>query len=295
MYLVANRLRVVKVAKTFKDLGGLDFAKVFEEVDPQMAVARRLCNVANHLTPLLYATNACVSYLLTGRGEEYWSSFAEYVINSGKQVSNYLEVVELVKEFVSSSRYHVLARAIKLSRLSKLLRCKALKEFEDPNLRFINDPTTFLRTLTECLGSSKDSKTVLFATKMYYYGVRACLGRDLTLPESTSIPVDRRVAYLAYTSGMVEVGGSGLSKEEVINSLMRRPKLVRDVWNDVARLSNIPPLHLDAPLWVVGRYVKPGATVEGVVKEVSELVGSRLPTYKIELLVKELLYKILRG
>ena len=290
MYLSISELRVAKVAKAFKEAGSLNFAKVFEEVDPQMGVARKLCGVAGALTPLLLAINACVSYLLTGRGEEYWSSFARYVASVRSYPRNYLEVIELVKDFVSRSRYHARGRVAKLSRLSKLLKCRVLSKFEDPNLEFIRDPRTLLKTLVGCLGSSEYSKTLVFAVKMYYYGIKACYGKNMVLPRSIKIPVDRRIAYLTYTSGMVEVGDE-VGREDIIETLMKRSRIVRLAWDRVSALSEIPPLHLDAPLWIIGRYVKPEVKVGEVVRAVNELIRGRLPRRKVELVVKELLYK----
>ncbi|MCD6428681.1 MAG: N-glycosylase/DNA lyase [Desulfurococcales archaeon] len=289
--MIVSELRISRVAEAFRVAGGLKFAKAFEEADPQMKAAQKLCSVSSYLTPLLLAINACVSYVLAGRGEEYWSSFADYVASAGRCPSTYLEVTELVKEFVSESKYHRLARAAKLSRLSKLARCSALKRFEDPHAEFVTNPRSLLRVLTDCLKSSGHAKTVVFAVKMYYYGVKACLGIDLVLPDEVEVPVDRRVAYLAYTSGMLEVSG-GTSREEVIRKLMVQAEVVRLVWDRVAKLSGIPPLHLDAPLWIIGRYVGLGKSVEDVIEEVEELLGGRVPRDKLELVVRELLHRL---
>ena len=289
--MIISELRVARVAEAFKEAGGLKFAKAFEEADPQMEAAERLCSVSGYLTPLLLAINACVSYVLAGRGEEYWSSFADFIASVGRKPSNYLEVTKLVKKFVSESKHHGLARAAKLSRLSKLTGCSALRRFKNPHTEFIEDPRLLLRTLTKCLRSSQYAKTVVFAVKMYYYGVKACIGIDIVLPKEIKVPVDRRVAYLTYTSGMVEVSG-GSSKEEVIRKLMARAGIVRLVWDKVAELSNIPPLHLDAPLWVIGRYVGLGRSIEDVIDEIDELLGGRVLRDKLELVVRELAYRL---
>ena len=288
--MIISELRIARVAEAFKEAGGLKFAKAFEEADPQMGAAERLCSVSGYLTPLLLAINACVSYVLAGRGEEYWSSFADFIASAGRKPSNYLEVTKLVKEFVSESKHHGLARAAKLGRLSKLAGCSALRRFENPHTEFIRDPRSLLRALAECLKSSVHAKTVVFAVKMYYYGVKACSGIDMVLPKEIKVPVDRRVTYLTYTSGMIEVSG-GSSREEIIRKLMARAEVVRLVWDKVAELSNIPPLHLDAPLWIIGRYVGLRRSIEDVVDGIDELLGGRVPRKGLELVVKELLYK----
>ncbi len=290
--MIINELRIAKVAEAFKEAGGLKFAKAFEEADPQMRVAEGLCSTAGHLTPLLLAINACVSYVLAGKGEECWSSFADFIASAGRQLSNYLELTELVRGFVSKSKHHRLARAAKLSRLSKLTGCSALRKFESPYIEFIENPRSLLRTLAECLRSSEYAKTVVFAVKMYYYGVKACLGVDIVLPKEIKVPVDRRVAYLAYTSGIVEVSSDDLGREEVIRKLMARAEVVRLAWDRVAELSSIPPLHLDAPLWVIGRYVGLGKSVEDIVDGIDKLLGGRVPENKLELVVRELLHKL---
>jgi len=289
--LIINELRIARVAEAFKEAGGLGFAKAFEEADPQMKAAEKLCGTSGSLTPLLLAINACVSYVLAGRGEEYWNSFADFIASAGKLPNSYLDVIELVMEFVSKSKYHGLAKAAKLSRLSKLLRCSALRRFEDPRAEFTKDPRSLLRALAECLRSSEYAKTVVFAVKMYYYGFKACLRADMVLPKEIKVPVDRRVAYLTYTSGMLEVSGD-LSREEIIRKLMSHAEAVRFVWDRVAELSDIPPLHLDAPLWIIGRYAGLGRSIEEVIDGVAKLLGNRLPRDKLELVVGELLYRL---
>lgn len=289
--MIISELRIARVAEAFKEAGGLKFAKAFEEADPQLRAAERLCSVTRYLTPLLLAINACVSYVLTGRGEKYWSSFTDFIASAGRKPSNYLELTKLVKEFVSKSKHHRLARAAKLSRLGKLTGCSALRRFENPHIEFIRDPRSLLEAFAKCLRSSEHAKTVVFAVKMYYYGVKACLGIDMVLPREIKVPVDRRVAYLTYTSGMVEVSDD-LRREEVIRKLMTWAKVVRLVWDRVAELSSTPPLHLDAPLWIIGRYVELGRNIEGVIDGIDGLVSGRVPRDKLELVVKELFYKL---
>ncbi len=289
--MIINNSRIAKVAKALKIAGGLRLAKVFEEADPQMKAVEKLCKTYGNLTPLLLAINALVSYMLAGRGEEYWSSFAAYASMVGEPPENYLGLIKLVKEFVSNSKYHRLNRAAKLSRLSKLLKCSALAKFENPNDEFIKDPYSLLKVLAECLGSSEFAKTTVFAVKMYYYGVKACLGTDLVLPAEIKVPVDRRVAFLAYTSGIIDVG-EGLSRGEVIKKFKHRAGVVRIAWGRVAELSSIPPVHLDALLWIIGRYAEAGKSIGDITNRVAELLGSRLPESTLELVIKELLYKL---
>jgi len=289
--LIINNLRVMKVAEALKSAGGLRLAKVFEEADPQMKAAEKLCGIYGVLTPLLLAINALVSYMLAGRGEDYWNSFADYAHAVGKPSENYLGLIELVKEFVKGSRHHRLARTAKLSRLSKLMRCNALAKFENPKSEFLDDPYSLLKVLAECLKCSEYTKTIVFAVKMYYYGVKACLGTDLVLPTKIKVPADRRLAYLAYTSGIIELGGE-LRRGEVVERLMKRSGLVRTAWGRVAELSNIPPAHLDAPLWMIGRYAEAGVSVKDVADRIAELLGNKLPISALELVIKELLYKL---
>ena len=289
--MIINNSRIAKVAKALKTAGGLRLAKAFEEADPQMKAAKKLCGTYGDLTPLLLAINALVSYMLAGRGEEYWNSFTAYASTVGEPPENYLGLIELVKEFVSKSKYHGLARAAKLSRLNKLLKCSALAEFEDSNDEILNDLYSLLRVLAECLESSESAKTIIFAVKMYYYGVKACLGTDLVLPAEIKVPVDRRVAFLAYTSGIIDVG-EGLSRGEVIKKFKHRAGVVRIAWGRVAELSSIPPVHLDALLWIIGRYAEAGKSIGDITNRVAELLGSRLPESTLELVIKELLYKL---
>lgn len=238
--------RVYALARALRELG-VDGVAELESRDPQFLAIASLCSRAGVLTPLLAAINATVSYMLSGRGEDYWWEFSTRVRVVGRGLR---DAVDAVAKFLQGSSYNRRFLSIKLARLRKLARCRALERFVQP----LPDRSVIAElrmVLARCLGGDRDSKTVVFAAKMYYYGLRACLGYTGTLPMEIPIPVDRRVATVTAASGLVE-GGAGRGFVEL---LTRRRAVVQRAWGLVAERSGIAPLHIDSVIWPLARFV----------------------------------------
>ncbi len=270
--------RVCAVAEAFRELG-MDGVQVFEDRDPQMIVARKIHDLCGRVCVAILAVNALVSYMLEVKGEEYWSALANYVRVHGCP-EGHEGVVDLVERFTVSRNRRFLD--VKLRRLRRLRTCAGIV-----GLALEGDLRAFRSGVAKCLGSSPEAKTVVFSVKMAYYGLRAS-GERLRLPEDLPIPVDFRVARVTYLSQMINVSGGAL--RDAVKVLMSRPKTVRRVWSEVSKLSGIPPLNLDAPVWIIGRYVDLGrkTLVVDALRELS--VVEEVGEARVRKLVSELLY-----
>lgn len=253
--------------------------RVFEDRDPQMMVAREIHDLCGRVCAAILAVNALVSYMLEVRGEEYWNALADYVRAHGCP-KGHEDVVDLVERFTARRNRRFLDA--KLRRLRRLRACPDVV-----GLALEGDLRAFRSGIAKCLGSSPEAKTVVFSVKMAYYGLRAS-GERLRLPEDLPIPVDFRVAYVTYLSQMIDVNDS--TPRDAVKVLMSKPKAVRRVWGEVSRLSGIPPLNLDAPVWIIGRYVGLGrkTLVVDALRELS--VVEELGEARVRKLISELLY-----
>ncbi len=278
MALTTRFERVRAVAEAFKELG-INGVRVFEDYDPQMMVAREIHDLCGRMCVAILAVNALVSYMLEMKGEEYWNALAGYVRAHGCP-RGYEDVIDLVEHFTALRNRRFLDA--KLRRLRRLRACPDVV-----GLALKGDLRAFRSGITKCLGSSPEAKTVVFSVKMAYYGLRA-LGERLRLPEDLPIPVDFRVAHMTYLSQMIDVNVS--TPRDAVKIIMSKPKAVRRVWGEVSKLSGIPPLNLDAPVWVIGGYVDLGrkTLVINALRELS--VVEELGEARIRKLVSELLH-----
>lgn len=151
---------------------------------------------------------------------------------------------------------------------------------------FSRSPEDYRAWLSKRLNVNPNAKTIVFAVKMYYYGCRACLKADLVLPYSIPIPVDKRIALISYTSKVI----SCINCSNPVNTILKRPSIVRRIWSSIAKLCRIPPLHLDCLLWTIGGYVTKGRRVDvnRVVEELLRHIGVEYKS-KVTLIVQELL------
>ncbi len=233
-----ERQRIVSVAEALKALGRGGI-RVLENMDPQMDAARRIEACCPGVSPSALAVNAVVSYMLPIRGEEYWAKFAEWVCKECPR--NIVEVVESVKRFTLNM--HRIAVKAKLRRLDKLVHCRDLElSMQNRNLEL------FWKGLAKCIGVDPESKTIVFAVKMLYYGLRA-QGHEIEIPSVVPIPVDRRVATMTCLSMIVVTNGNCDPRK-----VLAKPRIARKAWFMVSELSSIPPIEIDTVLWLFGRY-----------------------------------------
>ncbi|MEM4441921.1 MAG: N-glycosylase/DNA lyase [Ignisphaera sp.] len=243
--IIVNRDRIESVAKMFKSIG-IENVTIFENIDPQYLYIMKAISMckSDHLIYAFYI-NALVAYRLKTKGEHFWKKFTEFIVKNCDKLKELQQLLNLIKEF--TYRYNNYAYENKLKRIMKIGKCLDVLSY--------TTSTQYLelaRKTSECLKTSYEYKTVVFSIKIVYYFHKA-QGLESVLPFELPIPVDSRVAYMTYTSSMIDVVNQTLNRN-IISLIMKKADTVRDIWNRVAAISYIPPLHIDAVLWYFGKY-----------------------------------------
>jgi len=237
---------------------------VAEGVDPQMrAVSAILERYSRLEDSAFYVLGvATVSYMLTARGEEHWRLAASYPSDNP---------LNDLRRFVASSPSLRLSRCARMARIERIARFypRFLERFG----AYLEDLDALRRDLAHALGADMDTKTVVFAVKMFYYVARAS-GVGVCVPSSIPIPVDRRLCLISLLSGIVR--GGAADAREARKLLSRAPHIVRAAWGAACREGGVPPLRLDALLWLLGGCYERGGTPEAAFKLALELF-SELP------------------
>lgn len=277
--LKANYERVDRVGHALAKLG-ISGVLALEEGDPQFIAIKTLverlrdCNAVALLTTL----NALVSYQLTGSGEEYWIEFSEYPF----RLSNPDHLAKDFLKFLENSRYNRLLQSVKTQRIRKLINSGTHIEIYVRFHELAKDLNRLWEVLKRGLSVEGSEKTIVFSVKMFYYTARAC-GYTYLPPMNINIPVDRRVAAITYTSGIVDT-----ESEDPINLIMRRYKDVQRLWLEVSKIAGIPPLNLDSILWICGKHVWDVNPVDKAALEIVKLSSDRIPLNVAKLVTSEL-------
>jgi DNA-(apurinic or apyrimidinic site) lyase len=132
------------------------------------------------------------------------------------------------QEFLPNSTWNKRLLNMKIPRLWKTEKLFEKIVWNEENL--YNDLFQFQITLSKCMKQQKDTKTILFALKMFHYAARIKFGYFLESPYEIWIPLDSRLAKIS----------------KIYNT---RNLKDQDFWMEIARRAKIPCLHLDAILW----------------------------------------------
>ena len=218
--------RVVEALGTL----GLGAILELEKRDPQyIAVCRVWEAQGEEVCASLSMLNALVSYRLSGKGEEHWQFFGDYFSRQ--------RVTDVCTQFLAYLRA---SPFLKIGREARERRVRKVCGYR-PNLENLLETW---RRMSALLDVDPGQKTVVFAVKILNYVYRCSRGVERVLPMEIPLPVDYRVAHLTWCAGLIDVPP---------DVAMRQYKAVQAVWNRVAEVSGIPPLHIDTVLWLAGR------------------------------------------
>jgi DNA-(apurinic or apyrimidinic site) lyase len=202
---------LLKLLKSFTE----EEIKLLESKDRQYRALKKLFSAVREpeLFLKLVVINALLSYQLQMKGEDYWETFSRF-FSENPNPENFEEFLRLYnKRFLPA----------KLKRLKKVIRCIEKITEEKSILSFGNNLKKLVKELSSCLNQKEDSKTVVFAAKMFMYGYKIITGKEPEGLEGIAIPLDSR-----------------LSK---INSNKK-------FWKELSEQSGIPQIHLDAIFWI---------------------------------------------
>ncbi len=282
-----NAERIEKIAKVLRSIG---YGKILllEENDPQYkAVGRLLYSSMVKDAVAAIVANALISYRLSGEGEKYWSEFSEYFstrLKGSRQLAMFREFLE------KYSKYNRFLREQKLNRLRKFYGSSLYAKLKKDPLHYCDKLNEFNKELASIFKKSSYSKTIVFATKMYYYVCRN-LGYGVKPEKSIPIPVDRRVCFISLTSGIIENTIVPHSLKHYIEELMKKyAKLVVKAWGIVSEKTYIPPLNIDSIIWLSARFIRLHRNVKEIVEAFMKDYGSIISRDLLEKLFYELAY-----
>ena len=238
-------LELIQLLKSFSIPEVLD---IEEHYDEQFKALKKLYECVRNCSVYLslIVLNALSSYMLNCTGEMYWKEFADYFCFFFKKRNSEIlrgdDLIIVFKTFLTNSMCNKRFLTVKLRRIDKAreLIGKLSKNLD----RYIKDQEFLLLDLIKYVGGRRDSKTLVFAVKMFNYGVRICTRERIVLPFTISIPLDNRILKISYLLGV---------RRDVIN-----------FWNRVSKEIGIPPLHVDSLLWIAYRYARESEKSEHV-------------------------------
>lgn len=283
MFKIAEE-RVKPIAEALKE--NVDFINLLEERDQQYLAVRKILSSLNDLKKACFIVVgvASVSYMLASKGEEHWRALSDYV-----EKKKTLSPGDILEGFVEESKSLARFRTSRLKRISLLIG--ASSEFEAGFDEFIRDLNRFRSFMACVLKAGLENKTIVFSVKMFYYVLKAASFK-VSIPSKIPVPVDRRVALVSLTSGLIK-HPLGYSSAAVNELRTRHPKLVRNAWSRICELARVPPLRVDALLWIVGGFLEQaGFEYEQALKLIENWLRIRL-SVKWRNLIKELAYQVI--
>ena len=124
---------------------------------------------------------------------------------------------------------------MKLKRIGKFLKSPdSIKRVRTWYKSYYQNMHLLAEDLAKIMSQKKDAKTIVFAVKMFSYWARNVFWYIEYFPFDLMIPVDSRL--------------ENLYKKYVKQNFTK--KEIKQYYLDLAKKLNIPPLHLDAILWV---------------------------------------------
>jgi len=215
----------------------LEDALGVEKSDRQFLAYKKLYknkNFSDEDYLFLILQNALISYQLSGKGEDYHEEFAlEAEKNFSGFEDNTMKFYNFFESFLKNCRNNRRFINIKLKRIKKTL---GFYDKFSQNIEFYYKNMSILaEDLSKIMNQSKESKTIVFAVKLFSYWARNVFWYIEKFPENLMIPIDSRLENLFKLS----TKKSKYTKQEI-----------KEFYKELSLKLNIPLLHLDALLWV---------------------------------------------
>ncbi len=205
-------------------------AQKIEESDLQFFALKKLYeNIKNNNFYLaLIISNAIICYQLSSSWEAYWEEFSKYF--GENKINSKDEIIKKLAEFIKNSKWNKRFVETKIKRLEKLK--PFLEKFIWNEKYYYLNMEKLQIELSKTMNQKPSDKTIVFGVKMFYYWARIVFNKIIKFPSQISIPIDSR-----------------LTKLYEIHNEDKNLK-IDEFYDILAKKLNIPPLHLDAVLWV---------------------------------------------
>ena len=175
----------------------------------------------------LIIENSLICYQLSWKWEDYWEEFSEKA--SEYKFEKIEDTITFLKWLIPNSKNNKRFVNIKTKRLEKIEN--KIKEISDNYEYYYNNMWELRDLLAKIMKQKKDSKTIVFAIKMFWYWARVVFWKNIPYPFEIWIPIDSRLIKL----------------HEIYCSNDENIKLFYD---NLSKKMNIPPLHLDPIIWI---------------------------------------------
>ncbi len=205
----------------------------------------------------LIIQNALICYQLSGRWEKYWQEFAVYLekyifenfknsdftkyffapMNS-KEIDNddfRNNNIEFWENFLSQCKNNRRFTSMKIKRIIKSL--DILEDLSESFFWYYQNMDKLNTLIAKKMKQKENAKTVVFSIKMFGYGARVLFNQQICFPFKIQIPIDCRLTDFCANYLQKD-------KEEIKN------KEIEDFYKKLSDFLEIPPLHLDALLWL---------------------------------------------
>lgn len=208
----------------FEDALGL------EESDRQFIALQKLYDCEGSKCMIKYLViiilNSIICYQLSGKGEDYWEEFAEYFCSDKIKSS---DLIKEISEFIKWSKNNKRFVDTKIKRLKKLK--KFVEEFSWKEEYYYKNMVELRDDLAKSLNQKVDSKTIVFAVKMFGYWARNHFVFE-KYPHEIWAPIDSRLTNL-------------------FEKYKWEYSDINKFYNDLSSKIKIPPLHLDGVVWTL--------------------------------------------
>ncbi len=214
----------------------LQDALLQEGMDRQFLAVKKL--IDNSKIPpwqiaFIVVVNALICYQLSSKGEDYWEEFTDAVLTHERAFNNFDNVYEFFNNFLPNSSGNKRLLKIKLKRINKLRDLYTNFSQKNKTKDYYYNMYALVQELAETMSQKISDKTIVFAIKMYGYVGRELFNEIVTYPKELEIPLDSRLLKIY--------------EEYCKDKLNITPQTY---YANIAQELDIPPLHLDALLWL---------------------------------------------
>lgn len=215
--------------------------KELEHNDPQFLALQTCRNKISkkneNLFLFLVLQCAIISYQLSGTWEEWRKETAknfyenrDYLLNLWKNNEN--NTIRR-SNFLKNSKNNKRINNIKISRIDKFNK---ILYIEKNFIKYQNKLEKLNSLLANTMKTNKDSKTIVFAIKMFWYTCNIITWKETEYPLSINIPVDSRLKKIY----ALETNTTLSWKEDIIK--------ISNYFNNISKKYDISPLDLDSIL-----------------------------------------------
>lgn len=218
--------KINELKKIFKNLDTTFAREMEEKVDLQYFVLNNLRNSMKNdeMFLKLVLINSLVSYQLCTTGELWWEEFSNYWSKTSVDNFSFKEkYVDFLKNSKGNRRL-LDAKIKRIEKISSFLESVNLLELE----KYYENMENLLLKISKELKSKKESKTIVFAVKMFGYASRIVFKKFIPYPMEIPIPNDTRIEK--YTKKFSDKNPIAF-------------------WDEISKDSKIPPLHIDSIIW----------------------------------------------